>query len=221
LFLPGAGTAKEVARIIRHVDELKRRRALQSAEICIILESNNCWARSVDAYQALKAYERSTGGQVRFRFLCTTGRAGSGGDGPQIGIWLGRDNLHKLRLAMHFKHALMAKKIRVLNDFVSETKGIHELLQQQFQAVEIIDANKKSQTTTPWQDIKWEVSGKRHGKDDLAWATMEGAYYSALTWWEEHLCAPFRVRKGLVPIALMAERNQELMRAEVKSLYFH
>jgi hypothetical protein len=78
----------------------------------------------------------------------------------------------------------------------------------------------QSQTTTPWHEIKWEVSGKRHGKDDLAWAMMEGAYFSALTWWEERLCRPFAVRKNLVPIAKMAERNQELMREEVKALYF-
>jgi hypothetical protein len=142
--ITGAGTQKEVDIVIRHVDKLKQMPPFRAAHVMIILESNNCWARSMDFYHAVKAYPRTKGAlPAQFRFLCITHRETPLGADQPIGIWLGRDNLHKLRMAMHFKHALIDKRVRFFKDFVAETPNIQKMIRDQFGSIEIIDANKK------------------------------------------------------------------------------
>jgi hypothetical protein len=164
----------EVRGVIRHLDALKRITALGSAIFYIGIEANLCWVRAKSIYHAI----RQTG-YPNLRFLTSlTGQdrpivnTRPAEDSPdRVGIWLGRDEHHKLRMAMHISAIAAAGRLKLLEGFISDPEhNVLDMLKQQLTCLELIPdvaaagADGEAERKATFTQTRYAVSGKRHGK---------------------------------------------------------
>jgi hypothetical protein len=88
----------------------------------------------------------------------------------------------KHRLAIHFADALHNGRVFLYEHFVcpNEASTI-DILATQLKNLEFVHQVTQNQNS-PFAAKRFEVSGKRFGKDDVVISLLEAAYFSALVW---------------------------------------